>query len=935
MGEEPEAVEHAPSDGEDPFEELLEGSETREIPLDEVERAVSGGEDSEVSEEAYDEEKKEEAEVKEKKQSEEEKKEAKKKRHKIRQAIMKNSEKSEGENYGSEAPETHEEKNHETKIEAGPKQEEEKTLEQMEREAVPASEAPLSFLSDLEHNNVFIGRKKSVLAGYGYEGALFVGKVSEEEHRNSSVFMDSLNPHVIFVCGARGSGKSYVLGVMAEELSMKNKNVGIIVIDPIGVFWSMKFPNKEEKEIRALAEWELMPQGTENLKVFIPKGKSSEVPKTTYDSTYSIQPSLLTAEDWCLTFGMDRFSPSGLLLEKALKKVETGYMTPEGKRVGAKRKNYSLEEIILCLEQDAELNSRERGFKQDSIRALASRFESAKNWGIFDEKGTPLAELSRENQLTVLDTSFLEENVTALVIGILARRILSARKISTRKEAAKRLKTESVDQLLELEIPPTWLFIDEAHTLIPSGNLKTPATNGLVEYVKQGRRPGCSLVFATQQPSAIDTRVLSQLDLLMAHKLVFDDDIKAVYKRAPAIIPAPYKKASFIKTLPVGTALIADRREETSRAFVMQIRPRMSQHEGRDAETADRLEEGLGKGQVERLAFEMIMAKLRREGEIDLDIAGEVVKTLNSKYKADAEFGSVLSSLKKARAEQRDGKLILGERKRELEIEESAAQDESARAIPEKAGEVPRGSVELLAIPAKVRPEEARRIVDSVRKKKMLGVLGKEEAIQSIELKHHTVWKVLFDFFTHKNEFVSKECYISSVSGEFVHFQNNQFIESRGLKLLYEMSEEELRFIDAMLLKQMSANEISQMAGLSEERVERIARKLIEKGIARSENGNLVLSSRFDLPPGPRHELLSSIKEVPVTEAEVLSREKENFPSSAIPKLIHMLWAKTVVRKIIPIFRPVYEAAIAAPDGTRRTVLVDAFTGKILGPNNS
>ncbi|MFA4907442.1 MAG: ATP-binding protein [archaeon] len=928
-----ERIEKLPPAGEDPFGEILEGNEGEEIEIEEgAEESGESGSENESGEETETGEAKETGAAdgkrgKEKeKESEGEKDKRKKKRRGISQTILRKArnagEESEGkERTGNEKPETGTEE-----------RDWEKSLEEIESEAGKESEVPLSFLSDFEHNNVFIGRKKSVFSSYGYEAALFVGKVSEEEHGSDHVYMDSLNPHVVFVCGARGSGKSYVLGVMAEELALKNKNVGIIVVDPIGVFWSMRFPNKEEKEILALAEWDLMPQGTENVKVFIPKGMASDTPKTTYDATYSIQPSLLTAEDWCLTFGMDRFSPSGLLLEKALRKVEIGYADAEGKRFAGKRKAFSLEEIILCLERDSELNSRERGFKQDSIRALASRFESAKNWGIFDEKGTPLAELSRENQLTILDTSFLEENVTALVIGLLARRILAARKISTRKEAAKRLKTESVDQLLELEIPPTWLFIDEAHTLIPSGNVKTPATNGLVEYVKQGRRPGCSLVFATQQPSAIDTRVLSQLDLLIAHKLVFDDDVKAVYKRAPTIIPPQYRRATFIKTLPVGTAIVADRREETSRAFIMQIRPRMSQHEGRDAETADRLEEGMGKEQVERLSFEMIMAKLRREGEIDFDIAEDVVKTLNSKYKAGGEFLKVLAELKKAKVEQNKGKLLLGERKAELELEESGIRETVAplrAAAGTKAG-AGTEKVELLAIPARVSEEGARKIVDSVRKKKVFGLVGKEETVQGLGLRHVTVWKVLFDYFTHKNEFVSRECYIDSVSGEFVHFQNSEFVQSRGLGMLYDLSEEEIRFADALVIKPLMLNEISEVTGLPEEKIDRIARKLIEKGIAKSDSGKVALTAKIELPPGPNHELLSSLREVPVAEAEVLSREIEKFPASRIPKLIHSLWAKTVVRKIIPVYRPIYLAVLVSANGEKREIEVDGFTGRIL-----
>ncbi|MBU1120878.1 hypothetical protein KJ660_03275, partial [Candidatus Micrarchaeota archaeon] len=235
------------------------------------------------------------------------------------------------------------------------------------------------------------------------ESDIFWDEVTElKEIPGEDVYDISVPEYYNFVANDIIVHNSYVLGVIAEELALKNSNVGIVVIDPIGVFWSMKYANKEEKELSALIEWGLEPQGLDNLKVFIPAGMKNETPKNTYDATFSIQPSLLTSEDWCLTFGMERFGPSGLLLDKVIKKVEHGYKTIEGKYVKANKQGFSLDGMINCLETDEELNSRERGYKQDSIRALVSRFEAAKSWGIFDEKGTPLGELSRENQLTVL-----------------------------------------------------------------------------------------------------------------------------------------------------------------------------------------------------------------------------------------------------------------------------------------------------------------------------------------------------------------------------------------------------------------------------------------------------------------------------------------------------------------------------------------------------
>ena len=149
-----------------------------------------------------------------------------------------------------------------------------------------------------------------------------------------------------------------------------------------------------------------MPKGLDNVKLFIPVVMKNSVPKSTYDAVFSIQPALLTAEDWCLTFGIDRFSPTGLLMEKGISKVKTGYVTIEGKPIRGKQNTFSLEDLIQCFDTDSELNDKDRGYKSDSIRALASRFDAAKHWGIFDEKGTPLSQLSKAGQMTILDTSF-------------------------------------------------------------------------------------------------------------------------------------------------------------------------------------------------------------------------------------------------------------------------------------------------------------------------------------------------------------------------------------------------------------------------------------------------------------------------------------------------------------------------------------------------
>ncbi|MFH1695434.1 MAG: helicase HerA-like domain-containing protein [Candidatus Micrarchaeota archaeon] len=733
---------------------------------------------------------------------------------------------------------------------------------------------------------------------------------------------------------------SYVLGVLAEELALKNKDVGVVVIDPIGVFWSMRYPNKEVTEVAKLSEWNLVPQGLDNIKVFIPEGIKSEVPKSTFDSTFSIQPSLLTAEDWCLTFGMERFGPSGLLLSKVLKKLEHGFKA-EGKYIKAK-KNYSLNDMIYSLEKDEELNSRERGYKQDSIRALVSRFEAAKSWGIFSEKGTPLGELSREGQLTILDTSFLEDDVTALVIGIIARRLLSARKISTRKEAAKKFK-KNIDEMLELDVPPTWLFIDEAHTLIPSGNVKTPATSALVEYVKQGRRPGCSLVFATQQPSAIDTKVLSQLDILISHKLVFDDDIKAIFKRVPSIVPTRYKKSSFVRTLSVGTALVADRREETSRAFVMDIRPRMSQHEGRDAETSE-ANENISETQVLQLATEMIWRKLNEE-ELAMEKVNILVNTLNGKYKSAVMLSSVLDALEEkgavieaTRVYIKGKEKIPEEEKQELETEEERYEREVEEGLKTQEMEKIEGTKEKeantkeLGLALRIDEKSVLKLAEQNRKKKTFRLFGSEEKIKGIVLHYEPFYRVSLNDFDLKKEFVSVNVFVNAVTGELMHYGQGKFIESKGFNKTSLLHKDE-SFVFRQLMQKKTLKEITEKnLDLSEEKAKKVISSLAEKGFVKKEKreGRIQysLNSEIDLPFTPRHKLINSVNNCSFTESFISNAVKEKFSVEEINSMIKGLWPNSVVKKAEKLFRPVYYITLEE-NGKEKTLKIDGNTGQL------
>ncbi len=729
-------------------------------------------------------------------------------------------------------------------------------------------------LRDDETRRVIIGRKASLFSREGFRGALHVGRIEEEgELFGYDVYVDALYPHVVFVAGARGSGKSYTLGVFVEELAEKNPYVGVVVIDPVGIFWSMKLPNRQKDEIRALSAWGLAPRGYENVKVFVPVGAVNDVPEGTYDAVFSLKPSMLTIEDWALTFGVDRFSPSGMLLEKVIEAVRD-----------EKGDDYSLEDIIEKLESWEELRDKEKGFKRETIRAMLSRFYAARSWGIFSDNGTPLNEISKPGVVSVIDVSFLEENVGALVIGVLARRILQARKIATRKEAARILNVDSRGRS-ESDIPPTWLVIDEAHILIPSGGRKTPATDALIEYVKQGRRPGCSLLFATQQPAAIDSRVLSQLDILFVHKLVFTDDVKAVEKRMPTVLPKEYQGV-FVKRLPIGVAIVGDRADTTSRAFLLRVRPRKSQHEGRE------------------IAVDMASPSPSSSPEPASEHSTELEAT-SAPVSAPA-LPEEPAEDKNAEPQNTNMPVI--------------GRDTATPVRPQ--GRVP-------VVVTRIMEDRARNLIKSA----VGGVLGRflgGVSVEQMEMKYVPVWKAEISVFAGPREVHNSVIYVDGYHGEFIHVKDGKIVFSRGLKHIYKLPRGQQRVILFLYRNPEGAtlSEIIARARVPADLAERDVKMLESARFVRYDNGKYILSMDLTLPPDPLHPIMASFERLPTAELEIKESDviSANFGKDRLKDLVSALWNGAVVKNVSVIYRPVW-VAIVRKKGKPVKVVLDAVTG--------
>jgi hypothetical protein len=421
--------------------------------------------------------------------------------------------------------------------------------------------------------DIIIGRGESDKKKFGNQGLVLIGrgfvKMGQYTSLSNNIYLDVARSHVILIAGKRGSGKSYTMGVLTEELSALPKDVSqnlcSLIFDTMGIYWTMKFVNEKDKDL--LQEWGLKPKNLP-VKVFVPAGHYNDyaakgIPA---DEKFALSITEMNPEDWILTFDLEMISPIAVLIERTITKLkEKGY--------------FNIKDVIALIEEDTKSSD-------NSKNVAMGLFEAANTWGVFaesEEDSTKIADLVSAGKTTVLDLSVYNSvgafNVRALIISLVCRKIFNQRMLARKKE-----EIESISKGLDYtqkkekkENPLVWIFIDEAHEFLPLGK-KTVATDALVQLLREGRQPGISLVMATQQPGKIHTDAMTQSDIVLSHRVTSAPDIEALNKIMQTYLLDSIRQ--YMDDLPrlQGSAIILD--DNSERIYPMRMRPRFTWHGG-------------------------------------------------------------------------------------------------------------------------------------------------------------------------------------------------------------------------------------------------------------------------------------------------------------------------------------------------------------------
>ncbi len=411
-----------------------------------------------------------------------------------------------------------------------------------------------------------VGRNKDDFEKYQAQGTGFIGKhivgSGEDAHLTTKVMFDLVRPHVILITGKRGTGKSYVGGVLVEEAAMlpdeHRKNIATVIIDTMGIFWSMKFPN--EQQMQQLESWKLQPKAMDNVHVYVPYSQIPEFEASgiPIDHGISIAPYEFTAEDWLLAFNLSRTDPVGISLEKNINQL-----FERGER-------FTIGDMIAKIKDDSETS-------EDVKNAAENMLTVANQWGVFSEEGLGIDDLIKPGEVSVVDISRLRSSqawsVRNLIVAIIARRIYQIRLTARKEEEIAKITGEPVKD----KKPMIWLVIDEAHNFIPSEH-DTVSSEPIKVISKQGREPGVSLTVITQMPNKVHQDILSQTDIVISHRLTSRDDLNALHSVMQTYHSEDLWK--YINSLPrwPGATIILD--DNLEKVFTTNIRPRMSWHAG-------------------------------------------------------------------------------------------------------------------------------------------------------------------------------------------------------------------------------------------------------------------------------------------------------------------------------------------------------------------
>ena len=308
-----------------------------------------------------------------------------------------------------------------------------------------------------------------------------------------------------------GSGKSYTTGVVIEELL--NKGGAIVMFDPHGEYKNMvKSHDGLESDISGKVRvFGIGKSAKKRLKV-----KASGLSAEDFDAmmtptmTDNMRELLAGVIELCNVKGQYDI---GDLLEVLSLMIERS----EGHDNG--------EELTQNKKLDKGIEKLSKNTLSSTIKGLDRRLRGLQRRGLISREETPLDEIIKPNQLSIIDLSSTNEKVREIIVSAISRKIFYARMSHINEYGGESLET------------PCLIGVEEAHNFIPAQNTESHVISRSIlrRIAREGRKFGVGLCLISQRPSRLDQDVLSQCNTQIIMKIINPLDQDFIRKSAESV----------------------------------------------------------------------------------------------------------------------------------------------------------------------------------------------------------------------------------------------------------------------------------------------------------------------------------------------------------------------------------------------------------------
>lgn len=333
-------------------------------------------------------------------------------------------------------------------------------------------------------------------------------------------------PH-IGVFGGSGSGKSFGLRVMLEEL-MK-LGIPTLVFDP---HYEMDFrdvmPDLKEKA-PSFADRFITVQIGQDVGISFADLSTRDVTELLAasggmlsEAMVNVIQSLHQRKDSFASFS-DRVSNLAQALEEGTKGLDKQLNQPDLTPMDVQR----IKDLKQLLQQYGSL-------PLSSVRGVHWRLQRLDKAGIFQRDIRPIESGLEQGKLVVIQGSaWLLQIFATYVIGTLYRK-----------------RRDYKDSLVHGEegtyFPPFVVVTDEAHNFAPKAT-ESPTKSILKEIAQEGRKYGVFLILATQRPTLLDETITAQLNTKFVFRTVRATDI-ATLREETDLTPEEGKRLPYLRS---------------------------------------------------------------------------------------------------------------------------------------------------------------------------------------------------------------------------------------------------------------------------------------------------------------------------------------------------------------------------------------------------